>query len=85
MTEDKKPSYHTHMTTTTFTPGINYDVTCSCGYRTIVASLSDVMAAEIALRHVKDAQNWCRNSECSLTSHPEYCNEPIAERLNDTD
>lgn len=49
-------TYHEHMTTTDEGVGSNYHIICSCGWSVQLASLSDLAAAEAALRHVRDAQ-----------------------------
>jgi hypothetical protein len=54
-----KPTYREHMTATwggKRADRSNYLITCSCGWDTRLAAISDVKAAELALEHVKASQ-----------------------------
>lgn len=56
--------YHQHMVTVLPARSSNYEIQCSCGHVGYIASLSDVFAAESALRHVQEAQEaWDQDRE----------------------
>jgi hypothetical protein len=50
------PTYHEHYVTVSPGPPGNYHIECECGWKTALASLSDVTAAAVALEHVQSAQ-----------------------------
>lgn len=65
---EPRPTYREHMTVTGTSNYSNYYIHCSCGWSCDVASLSDVFAAESALKHVREHQphvfrgepgGWC--------------------------
>lgn len=50
-------TYHEHLIHVDASPhGANYLITCSCGWSTRLAAISDLLAAKEALAHVQDAQ-----------------------------
>jgi hypothetical protein len=52
------PTYRQHLVTVRGDDGTasNYALFCTCGWGLLLASLSDVHAAEAALEHVKGSQ-----------------------------
>lgn len=72
-------TYHKHVTSTIIgeEAGSNYTIKCICGWLCNAATLSDTLAAELAIDHVIKAQLWCRDVNCGKEFHPEHCRETI--------
>jgi hypothetical protein len=60
-------SYREHMTTTSPGEFSNYVITCSRGWSSRLASISDVFAAKLALEHVEEAQTDGRTVRPSVS------------------